>query len=1044
MKKMILLVILACSSAFGAFPDSTNYANINMNEVTGNFNSFNWSWIGMDNQDVTFNVQQGTNDFDISPYSLGYKMSRMTRTGQVDYVVILDSDITAVSSVVTFSVANTNIPPNNEYLGELFVFTGATTNETRTLAQGKVSVSKSLYANDALFNFPDVEGLLAYVRKDGDFDQFTALGGTDMQVFAADGAGGGSWEDVAIGAHTAVLAGDGINVNTSGVNNTVSVDATVIRADGSVDYTGDQSMGDNGITDVGYVDFNVTDTNANAVGRLRWDSDEGTVNIGMVGGIVVQQVGFELYVKARNQTGTTITNGSAVYISGGLGDQVLMSLANASVPETYSLLGLATENILHTETGHITIEGEVRGLDTSAWPVGTDLYVSTSDGILTDSIPTAPTDAIIKVCVVKRQHANEGSLLVHDITPFTLAEDFDGSLRYTIRNTSTNSGAQAMVTVMNDRSNRASFAIGGSGFPMGADLVSLYNQGNNAMAYVNDGPVDHVWFSNPDGLGDFGGYTNEIMRLAADGTLTVEGYDVIESARRSIPILNALPDDRPILNYVTDGVTVTGIVDTTDLDGDFVVNFNSGVSTFSVPVELILDNGATNVQQFSYIYATPQGITNSTTWPTGEYAMLFDLSLLDAPHTLSDGMFTLRRWTDKISGPNGENRSLVQRIAERVRQEPAAWKSGGELSSTVVTQGGTDDDVYLTHTSGISYQMHRQLFSAVTATNGTQEYHVYNDPSGAIAHITNLNQITQDANGDTVFDTANSWFNIAVLRHISSGTTNVIDSEIILNLSLNDYATEAGALADSSGNLVLTVPTDMVGETIVLGFITLNRTSAGSGTWTATATSLLGTPVGGQGGGASSLPASSTFTDSAFKVVDDSDPTKVLQFQNSGITTGTTRTMTIPDASGTLFLSSGVVDMTGSILAGSDSIYNLGSSSEKWGMTYTDNITMDATAPVIGAEGSSAIMVLSGGLSGSNPSVVLYGTNSAASEPGDILLDPAGATDTVQIDGDLDMKDNNITNVTRFYFNDDVYIEALGTTNFLFTAGTNSAIIGWE
>jgi len=34
--------------------------------------------------------------------------------------------------------------------------------------------------------------------------------------------------------------------------------------------------------------------------------------------------------------------------------------------------------------------------------------------------------------------------------------------------------------------------------------------------------------------------------------------------------------------------------------------------------------------------------------------------------------------------------------------------------------------------------------------------------------------------------------------------------------------------------------------------------------------------------------------------------------------------------------------------------------------------------------------------------------------------------------------------VTRVQLADGVYVEAVGTTNFLFTAGTNSAIIGWE
>lgn len=48
--------------------------------------------------------------------------------------------------------------------------------------------------------------------------------------------------------------------------------------------------------------------------------------------------------------------------------------------------------------------------------------------------------------------------------------------------------------------------------------------------------------------------------------------------------------------------------------------------------------------------------------------------------------------------------------------------------------------------------------------------------------------------------------------------------------------------------------------------------------------------------------AVTSVTDSTFTVVDNSDVTKALAFQVSGVTTGTTRTVTVPDASGTMQL----------------------------------------------------------------------------------------------------------------------------------------------
>jgi hypothetical protein len=47
------------------------------------------------------------------------------------------------------------------------------------------------------------------------------------------------------------------------------------------------------------------------------------------------------------------------------------------------------------------------------------------------------------------------------------------------------------------------------------------------------------------------------------------------------------------------------------------------------------------------------------------------------------------------------------------------------------------------------------------------------------------------------------------------------------------------------------------------------------------------------------------FSDAVFRIYDDGDPTKLLAFQLSGLTTGTTRTWTVPDVSGTVILSLG-------------------------------------------------------------------------------------------------------------------------------------------
>ena len=78
------------------------------------------------------------------------------------------------------------------------------------------------------------------------------------------------------------------------------------------------------------------------------------------------------------------------------------------------------------------------------------------------------------------------------------------------------------------------------------------------------------------------------------------------------------------------------------------------------------------------------------------------------------------------------------------------------------------------------------------------------------------------------------------------------------------------------------------------GFVVEMRTATLSATRTATFPDASGTVLLDT----SSLPA--TFSDSAFRVQDNGDATKQLAFECSGISTATTRTMTVPNENGTI------------------------------------------------------------------------------------------------------------------------------------------------
>lgn len=118
-----------------------------------------------------------------------------------------------------------------------------------------------------------------------------------------------------------------------------------------------------------------------------------------------------LLAQVRNQTGATLTKGTIVYISGGSGNKSLVSKALATSDATSaSTFGMITADIPNNQNGYVTISGIVSGLDTSAYPDGTILYLSpTTAGAYTATKPYAPQH-LVYVGVVTNSHVNQGSI----------------------------------------------------------------------------------------------------------------------------------------------------------------------------------------------------------------------------------------------------------------------------------------------------------------------------------------------------------------------------------------------------------------------------------------------------------------------------------------------------------------------------------------------------------------------------------------------------------------------------------------------------------
>lgn len=201
--------------------------------------------------------------------------------------------------------------------------------------------------------------------------------------------------------------------------------AEYVRGDGSlatfpgltgyIPYTGattNVNLGEYGIT-AGYVGFDLTPTaTPTGVGTMYWDPAYRTVNLIDGDGDTTLQIGQEERILVHNGTGSPLTDGQVVYVTGSTGNLPRVSLADASSESTSAAtLGVITETIANGADGFVTVSGIVNGLNTLAFTEGDILWLSETAGQFTNVKPIAPAHLVLVGYVIKRAGGN-GSILV--------------------------------------------------------------------------------------------------------------------------------------------------------------------------------------------------------------------------------------------------------------------------------------------------------------------------------------------------------------------------------------------------------------------------------------------------------------------------------------------------------------------------------------------------------------------------------------------------------------------------------------------------------
>lgn len=121
-----------------------------------------------------------------------------------------------------------------------------------------------------------------------------------------------------------------------------------------------------------------------------------------------------IQIVVRNSTGSTLTKGQIVYLSGATGNRPNALLAKADAEATSSkTIGMVIADIPNNSDGSISVNGTLHDLNTSAFTAGDMLWLSatTAGGMVANTPPAEPNHAVF-IGFVARVHPTQGRVVL--------------------------------------------------------------------------------------------------------------------------------------------------------------------------------------------------------------------------------------------------------------------------------------------------------------------------------------------------------------------------------------------------------------------------------------------------------------------------------------------------------------------------------------------------------------------------------------------------------------------------------------------------------
>jgi hypothetical protein len=523
---------------------------------------------------------------------------------------------------------------------------------------------------------------------------------------------------------------------------------------------------------------------------------------------VTLQVGQEELVFAYN-SGTTIANGKVVYISGASGNRPTVALAsNVAKATAHATIGISTEELTQNESHFVTTRGFVRGLDTSAFSEGDQLFLGV-DGALVNVEPTAPTYKVeVGICIT----SNAGAGIVYvNVEKLHIIE----------------ASSDVKVT--------------GSAYK---DILVR----NSTDEYWENVQGDTMYMSRDIQNGAF-----------------KESFDLLYNTTTSEMVLTNA-------DGITDSLTMQFS------DGD------TSLDTTSLSLAPTFGTATVPVANYFYILKSAKVLAKSTSsFPSAEHIKVAELVLLDEIQSDSEGLIGNRNWNNHETGDYSIG--ALQHIRARIRRMGAQWYSGIGGATSGEWVNDVAGSLYWTSNAGAVLQMHPQTYTAKD-TSGTDDMHIVNDFTAPYDSITSFDEILTYSDGSSI---GNDYFNVFVYGICNKGGEY---TPIFVNTPTAGYNNLTDAQSDLDGTTVTTVPTLFRETAFPIARLLLRKLG---GTYSFIQSYDLREQKFGISGTSGTGVLDGEFIDTTFELQNVTDNTKVMKFDASPQTSGTTRTVSMAD-----------------------------------------------------------------------------------------------------------------------------------------------------